>query len=226
MFPIFVPGHLSREMKGAFATCSERFVENMMKHLDRNHDGKFDWVEFALAFAPIISDDGHYVPEIGTSGVCAYAAPGDGRKCSVCFMHNPRHTATILSMHVQLFKCAVILLFFELVHIRRALTRNLMVVCTVVSRRSCAVAAGVSGSQLYALSEEYKLLEEEGRMKEAYYKEQIAKLTFDMGAVRRLQSEGENRELHSEEELRDLERRLGTWPIADVLYACSVIWVR
>eukprot|EP00041_Stephanoeca_diplocostata_P025873 m.687510 g.687510 ORF g.687510 m.687510 type:complete len:1609 (-) comp22843_c0_seq1:181-5007(-) len=124
-------GHLSREMKGAFATCSERFVENMMKHLDRNHDGKFDWVEFALAFSPIISDDGHYVPEIG-----------------------------------------------------------------------------VSGSQLYALSEEYKLLEEEGRVKEAFFKEQIARMTHEMQSVRQLQSEGETRELHSEEELRDLDRRL------------------
>lgn len=66
-------GDLAHKMRSSFATFSQRFMKNMMKRLDRDGDGHFDFREFAVAFSPVIDDNGEYMPEASITGAQLYA---------------------------------------------------------------------------------------------------------------------------------------------------------
>lgn len=48
-----------RESMGS--TFSTEFVENLLRHLDADKNGRFTKLEFYRAFAPVIDDHGEYV---------------------------------------------------------------------------------------------------------------------------------------------------------------------
>eukprot|EP00038_Savillea_parva_P002228 m.111976 g.111976 ORF g.111976 m.111976 type:complete len:1942 (-) comp10769_c0_seq1:2186-8011(-) len=67
-------GVLAKQMRTSFGgSFSDRFVRTMLKQLDHNGDGKFDFNEFCTAFGPVISDNGEYVPEQSVTGAQLYA---------------------------------------------------------------------------------------------------------------------------------------------------------
>ena len=61
-----------------------RFHANVWDYLDRDKNGSFDFEEFCMAFAPVIDDDGDYIPALGLYGAqvrrgpvtCAPRTPG------------------------------------------------------------------------------------------------------------------------------------------------------
>lgn len=52
---------------------SDRFFGNLFTTLDRDGNGEFSFMEFALAFAPCMDEDGEYVSQGGLYGAQIHA---------------------------------------------------------------------------------------------------------------------------------------------------------
>eukprot|EP00035_Acanthoeca_spectabilis_P030321 m.8918 g.8918 ORF g.8918 m.8918 type:complete len:1218 (-) comp4118_c0_seq1:210-3863(-) len=67
-------GVLATQMRESMgSTFSTEFVENLLRHLDADKNGRFTKLEFYRAFAPVIDDHGDYRPDQGISGAQLFA---------------------------------------------------------------------------------------------------------------------------------------------------------
>jgi hypothetical protein len=60
--------HADKLRESLGEASANRFLANVWDHLDRDRNGSFDFKEFCIAFAPVIDDNGDYIPAVGLYG--------------------------------------------------------------------------------------------------------------------------------------------------------------